>query len=250
MHLPIETSPLEQKIAEFPFWYHKIELPNGIVTPGWAPVHPPAYNIPEDLTGKRVLDVGAWDGYWTFEALKRGAEQAIAIDDFSDYLGHLDQRDRKAWETFDLCREALGYDHERCQRHEISIYQLTPDVFGTFDYVFFFGVLYHFRYPLLALDLASSVCTDSIFIETAICDDYSPYKNGLGDGYPGRQCVMEFYPTTEYGNNNTNWWAPNLACLGTMVMAAGWDETEVWKLQDNPERLAFCRGFCRGTKTS
>lgn len=249
MQAPLQPTPLEQKIAQYPFWYHKIELTDGITTPGWAPLVPHAYNIPDDLTGKRVLDIGAWDGYWTFEALKRGADQAIAIDDFSDYLGHLDTRDRHAWETFDLCREALGYDHERCQRHEMSIYHLTPDVFGTFDYVFFFGVLYHLRYPLLSLDLVSSVCTDSVFIETAICDDFSPYQGGIGHGYPGRQAVVEFYPGDEYGGNHTNWWAPNLASLGCMVQAAGFQDVTVWKLKENPESLPECRGFAIGKKS-
>ena len=68
---------LRQQVAAFPFWYHKIELPGGIVTPGWAPISVPSYGVPENLTGKRVLDVGAWDGFWTFEALKRGATDFV-----------------------------------------------------------------------------------------------------------------------------------------------------------------------------
>ncbi|MBS0489277.1 MAG: tetratricopeptide repeat protein, partial [Proteobacteria bacterium] len=64
---------LQKQVAEKPFWYHKIELPGGIVTPGWAPLSRDAYRVPEDLTGLRVLDVGAWDGYWSFLALQRGA---------------------------------------------------------------------------------------------------------------------------------------------------------------------------------
>lgn len=70
------------------------------------------------MSGRRVLDIGSWDGYWTFEALKRGAKEVIAIDDFSDYLGSLNQSDRKAWESFDLCRFALGYSEEVCKRIE------------------------------------------------------------------------------------------------------------------------------------
>ena len=64
---------LRQKIAAMPYWYHRIELPGGIVTPGWAPMNAAAYRIPDRLDGQRVLDVGAWDGFWSFEALKRGA---------------------------------------------------------------------------------------------------------------------------------------------------------------------------------
>jgi tRNA (mo5U34)-methyltransferase len=61
---------IRSKINEFSYWYHKIELPHGIVTPGWAP-------------------------------LKRGASQVVAIDDFSDYLGNLPKDSRTAWQTFD-----------------------------------------------------------------------------------------------------------------------------------------------------
>lgn len=248
MQAPLETFDLQQAVESKPFWYHKIELPGGVTTPGWAPLSVDAYRVPEDLSGKRVLDIGAWDGFWSFEALKRGAAEVVAIDDFSDYLGHLDQRDRSAWENFDLCRDALGYSEEQCKRVEMSIYQLTPDVFGEFDIVFFFGVLYHLRYPLLALDLASSVCKESIYIESAVCDDYSAYRGGFGHGYAGRQVVMEFYPHNEYGNNNTNWWAPNLPALGLMTTAAGFGKVEVWKLAENPQELPHCRGFCKGTK--
>ncbi|MBX3095927.1 MAG: DUF1698 domain-containing protein [Fimbriimonadaceae bacterium] len=239
---------LESTIQGHPFWYHKIQLPGGVVTPGWAPIAPEAYRIPDDLSGKRVLDVGAWDGYWTFEALRRGASQVVAIDDFSDYLGLLENQDRSAWATFDLCREALGYSDEQCQRIEMSVYNVNPDQLGKFDCVFFFGTLYHLRYPLLALDMLSSVCDGDIFIETAVCDDFSPYQGGFGHGYPGGQAVMEFYPTTEYGNNTTNWWAPTTACLGLMTMAAGWPDTDVWKLMDNPPELPYCRGFAHGRR--
>ncbi len=238
------------RVESFPYWYHRIELPGGVTTPGWAPLEPAAYKIPEDLSGKRVLDIGAWDGYWTFEALKRGAEEVVAIDDFSDYLGELGVEERRAWETFDLCRDALGYTEERCKRSELSVYSLTPDKFGTFDVVFFFGTLYHLRYPLLALDFISSVCTGSIHVESAVLDDYSPYNGGFGHGYPGRQPVMEFYPGEEYSGNHTNWWTPTQACLGLMLLAAGFEQVEVWKLADDPQSLPLCRGYATGVKPS
>lgn len=239
---------LRSTVESFPFWYHKIELPGGVTTPGWAPLNPETYRIPEDMTGQRVLDVGSWDGFWTFEALKRGAKEVVAIDDFSDYLGVLDQRDRQAWETFDLCRDALGYGEDRCKRMELSVYNATEDRLGRFDTVFFFGTLYHLRYPLLALDILSSVCDGDIYIETAVLDDYSPYQGGIGKGYPGAQPVMEFYPNNELGGNTTNWWAPSLSCLGLMTMAAGFERVKVWKLVDDPQELAHCRGFAHGQK--
>lgn len=243
------SDALREAIAAQPYWYHKIDLPGGIVTPGWAPLNAKSYGIPDDLTGKRVLDVGAWDGFWTFEALKRGASQAVAIDDFSDYLGSLDKRDRPGWQTFDLCRDALGYDDQVCQRIEMSVYDLSEERLGRFDVVFCFGVLYHLRHPLLALDCLASVCDESLYVESAILDDFSPYQGGLGRGYAGSQMLMEFYPDDQYGNNHTNWWAPTIHCLGHMVRSAGFQCVDGWKLVDKtPEHLAHCRGFVRGTQ--
>jgi len=242
------TKKILTEIEKFPFWYHKIKLPGGIITPGWAPIDPDAYRIPEDLRGKRVLDIGAWDGYWTFEALKRGASEVVAIDDFSDYLGELDKRDRKAWETFDLCKKALGYSDQQCKRVELSIYELEEKTFGHFDIVFFFGTLYHLRYPLLALDKISAICDEALFVESAILDDFSPYRGGIGQGYANKDMVMEFYPGTEYGKNDSNWWAPTLNCMVNMLAAAGFSDCQGWKLTASPTELSSCRGFACGVK--
>ncbi len=241
---------IREKIGQYPFWYHKIELPFGIVTPGWAPLDAAAYGIPERLDGKRVLDVGAWDGFWTFEALRRGAAQVVAIDDFSDYLGTLPRENRTAWQTFDTCREILGYDDYRCVRFDLSVYDIRPETFGCFDLVFFFGTLYHLRHPLLALDRLSAVCRSEMFVESAILDDFSPYRGGFGHGYPDGQLLMEFYPDSQYANNDSNWWVPTLACLGQMVRSAGFNAVQGWKLTDNPNGLPQCRGFVHGVKCS
>lgn len=238
---------LQREVSKFPFWYHRIELPFGIVTPGWAPLNASAYCIPSSLDGKRVLDIGAWDGYWTFEALKRGAAQVVAIDDFSDYLGTLNQSQRMAWKTFDFCRDALGYDMQRCPRIDMSVYDLDVNIHGMFDVVFFFGTLYHLRHPLLALDKIASICRDELYVESAILNDYSPYRGGLGHGYDNN-VVMEFYPENQYANNDSNWWVPTLACLGQMVRAAGFDEVSGWKLTETPDHLSKCRGFVKGRK--
>jgi len=238
---------LSARVAAIPFWYHKIELPDGVVTPGWAPLNAAQYQVPKSLLGKRVLDVGAWDGYWTFEALKRGAFEVVAIDDFSDQLD-FGRVKRPAWETFDLCAEALEYGPEAVSRREMSVYDVSPETLGTFDVVFFFGALYHCRHPLLALDRLASVCSGEIYVESAILDDYSPYRGGIGRGYAGTQMVAEFYPTIEYGNNPTNWWVPTLQCLGHMVKAAGFSDTQAWKLTSDPKDISACRGFVKGVR--
>jgi len=241
---------LKARIAAIPYWYHRIELPGSVETPGWAPLLPESYRLPDNLTGARVLDVGAWDGYWTFAALKRGAREVVAIDDFSDSLGEASGVTRnKKWETFDLCRDAFGYGDDRCKRLEMSVYDVSPSTLGMFDVVLFFGTLYHLRHPLLALDRLAAVCTQALMVETAILDDYSPYRGGLGRGYPADdEVVMEFYPDNQYGKNSTNWWVPSLTCLGEMVRSTGFEKVVTWKFLDGPAQPSECRGFACGVR--
>ena len=262
---------LEQRIQEIPYWYHRIELPGGIVTPGWSPLCAEKYAIPDDLIGKRVLDIGAWDGYWTWEALKRGAKEVIAIDDFSDSIGVFPDgskvvENRNKWETFDLCREAFGFTKQekskdtdilldywlnekgqRVRRLEMSIYDMTPE-WGAFDVVFFFGTIYHLKHPLLALEKISDVCDGALYIETASLDDYSPYRGGLKKGFDNNEMVMEFYPGKQYACNYSNWWVPTLQCLGAMMATVGFRDIEAWPLTEEPKDLLECRGFASGTK--
>ena len=259
--LPPGTESLDRRIMELPFWYHRIELPDGIVTPGWAPLDASKYGIPDDLTGKRVLDIGAWDGYWTWEALKRGASEVVAIDDFSDNLGILTEEQRPKWETFDLCREAFGFttEHKRgggwendkkqiVNRKEMSVYDIES--LGHFDIVFFFGTVYHLKHPTMALEVITKVCDDELYIESATLDHYSPYdKRGVGWGYGGQSMLMEYYPENQYGNNVNNHWVPSLKCLGNMVRAAGFLNVTGWPLTEEPQDLSQCRGFVYASKT-
>lgn len=235
---------LKAAVAALP-WYHRIELPGGIVTNGWAPIGVGNYSLPADLTGKRVLDVGAWDGFWTFEALKRGAEYVVAIDDFSNTIWKGEQR---SWDQFDLCSTALGVT-DRCDRKELSVYDV--ETLGSFDVVLFFGVLYHLRHPLLALEKLAAVTREMICVESAILDHHSPYRDGKGEpfkagGY-GDSMVMEFYPDDQYGENPTNWWVPTLRTLTTMMRVAGFKDVTGWKIT-NPASLVECRGYARGLK--
>lgn len=239
---------LKTRVAAIPYWYHRIELPGGVVTPGWAPMSIDSYRVPERFDGLRVLDVGAWDGFWTFEALRRGAREVVAIDDFSDHLDSTLNVPRPKWETFDLCRDALGYGDDRVTRREMSVYDVSPDTLGLFDAVFFFGALYHLRHPLLALDKLASVCKGGLYVESAIVDDFSPYR-GFGKGYDGQQMVMEFYPDAQFADNPTNWWAPTLLCLAHMVRIAGFKDITAWKLVDDPpSEVRLCRGFAKGVR--
>ncbi|NIQ93424.1 MAG: DUF1698 domain-containing protein, partial [Desulfuromonadales bacterium] len=131
------------------------------------------------------------------------------------------------------------------------VYDIDTMGLGPFDIVFLFGTLYHLKHPMLALDKIAGVLAEEgqLFIELAICDDYSPYHGGLNKGYHDNDMVTEFYPGAEYGNNAGNWWCPTLQCLGYMVQAAGFKQVELWRLTENPQDAVQCRGFCWASKT-
>jgi len=232
---------IAEQVAAVPFWYHKIDLGNNVITPGWAPHDESMYKVPPDMTGRRVLDCGAWDGFWTFKAIRQGAEFVQAIDDFSDTLGNYANVDRApAWQTFDLCAEALQVSQDRFCRQEMSVYDVAS-LGMQFDHIFCFGLLYHLRHPLLALDVLRSVCKGTIHIETAILDNC---KSAYVDfGYDGDEQSLEFYPHSEYGSNPSNWWVGTLKCWHAMVEAAGFKNVTSWKLTDTPRSLSESRGF-------
>jgi tRNA (mo5U34)-methyltransferase len=122
-------------------WYHRIDLGGGIVTPGVdqteSRLRP--LRIPQDLSGKTVLDIGAWDGFFSFEAERRGAKRVLATDSYSWGGGGWGTKD-----GFETARRILGSAVEELQ---IDVMDLSPDRVGTFDVVLFIGVLYHLRHP-------------------------------------------------------------------------------------------------------
>ena len=124
-------------------WYHRIEVEEGLVTPGnemdyhpdiWAMIEKAMDTI--NYRGKSVLDVGCRDGYFSFRAEKMGAEKIIGIDN-------------------DLSAGAIEFliPHfkSKVEMHEANLYDLTPERFGKFNVVQFLGVLYHLRYPFWGL---------------------------------------------------------------------------------------------------
>ncbi len=132
-------------------WWHSIDLGQGVVTPG--------YQSPEllkaewqhlqigDLSGKSVLDIGAWDGWFSFQAERAGAERVVALD----------YRDGEARRGFDVARAALGSSVEY-----VAADFMANDLagLGEFDVVLFLGVLYHLREPILGLERVAGLTRD------------------------------------------------------------------------------------------
>lgn len=110
--------------------------------------------IPADLTGMSVLDIGAWDGYFSFEFEKRGAKRIVAIDTWDGEL---------EFQSFLLARERL---RSQIEYQRIDVHDISPERIGMFDLVFCAGVLYHLRHPLAALEKIRSVTAHQLIMET------------------------------------------------------------------------------------
>ena len=163
--------------------------------------------IPDDLTGMTVLDVGAWDGFFSFEAERRGAERVLAVDSFSWDGGGWGSRD-----GFDLAREALG---SRVEYETVEVLDLSPETVGVFDLVLFLGVLYHMRHPLLALERIASVTRKQLILETHV------------DLIGLRRPAAAFYPGEELNTDASNWWGPNPAAIEGMLRTVGFTSVDV-----------------------
>lgn len=119
----------------------------------------PHFGLPEDTSGMHELDIGNEEGFFSFEAERRGAAEVIGLENSPPMA-----------RNFEICRAALG----SCARtHMGSVYDLNPRTLGTFDLVMFYGVLYHLRHPILVLQKITSVCTGTVLMQTAICDNTS-----------------------------------------------------------------------------
>jgi tRNA (mo5U34)-methyltransferase len=210
---------LRRRAAEIA-WFHTMDLGTGLRTSG---IYDPSrtlrrLGLPEQLAGQSVLDVGAWDGYYSFEMERRGAE-VLATDDYSWGGG--------GWGTkagFDLAREVLGSSVRSLQ---IDPLDLSPEALGgRFDIVLMLGVLYHLRDPLLVLERVASVTGGLLVLETEV---------GM---LLTRRPAAEFFPGTELNEDPTNWWAPNVAAMTGMLRAVGFRSIEVAWRRPLPLRMA------------
>ncbi len=197
-------------------WYHSIDLGHGIVTRGESNNQRTLkrLGLPPRLAGMSVLDIGAWDGFFSFEAERRGARRVLATD-HTCWSG-------PGWGTKDgfmLARRALN---SRVEDLDIDVPDLTPERIGVFDLVLFLGVLYHLRHPLLALERVSSVTGRQLILETQ------------ADMLHCFRPACAFYPGDELNRDPTNWFGPNPAAVVAMLRDVGFRKVEVVR---RPRRL-------------
>lgn len=231
----LDRTAIRARVRELGEWFHNIDL-DGVAT---APDHflgdyPAvkwrrfAHAIPAHLAGRTVLDVGCNGGFYSIEMKRRGADRVVAIDTDGRYLA-------QARFAAEVCGADIDF-------RQLSVYDL-PALGERFDVVLFMGVLYHLRYPLLALDILHEHAVADLLIfqsmlrgEAGVADvarDYPIVETAhfADPGYP-----KLYFVEHKYASDPTNWWIPNRACAEAMVRSAGFE------VLDRPEEEVFiCR---------
>ena len=225
------------------FWWHSIDLGNGVVTPGLKSAsllrsELEMLDLP-DLAGRNVLDIGGWDGYFAFAAERAGAARVAILD---HYVWSLDLAGQQAywrecqeqgvepepWEQtpfwqpdtlpgkagFDTAREAL---HSNVEAVVADFATADLAAVGQWDVVLFLGVLYHLENPLGALRRLRQITADVAVIEThaIVVPDHE------------QDPLWRLYPGSELNADSSNWWAPNLPGLIAGLKAAGFVDVKV-----------------------
>jgi tRNA (mo5U34)-methyltransferase len=218
----LSTAEIQKRVHELGPWFHNLDL-HGVRT---APAHflgdyPAtkwrhfAGDIPRDLTGKSVLDIGCNAGFYAMEMKRRGAARVLGLDSDEDYLAQ--------------ARFAADVNDLDVEFRRMSVYEVGG-LGEKFDVVLFLGVLYHLRHPLLALDLIHEHVADDLMVFQSMqrgSRDVEPLQEDYDfwtvemfdqDGYPKMHFVEH-----SYSNDWTNWWIPNRACMEAMLRSAGFE---------------------------
>jgi len=220
----LDADEIRRRATALGEWFHNIDL-HGVPT---APNHflgdyPTvkwrrfAEAVPQDLTGRSVLDIGCNGGFYSLEMKRRGAARVLGVDADEGYLAQAR-----------FAAEVSGLDIEF---RKLSVYDVGT-LGEKFDVVLFMGVLYHLRHPLLALDLIHEHVAGDCLV-------FQSMQRGADTVVPVQE-DYDFWDTAEfdradwpklhfiehrYAHDETNWWVPNRACVEAMLRSAGFAVT-------------------------
>jgi len=203
---------------------HRIHISGNLYTKGKTDVERSikAYNIPNDFyEGRRVLDIGAWSGGFTFYFERLGAK-AVALDVMDPAKSGFNTLKRI------LCSKA---DHLRK-----AVYELDTVSDGTFDAVFFQGVFYHLKHPLLALEKINAVMKTGALLFGGGTTGDTYFNNNdctinLAENHPSvNSFPVTFFVRDSFLGDKTNWFVPNEICVEAWLKRSGFKCDRIWTM--------------------
>ncbi len=211
-------------------WYHRYELLPGLITPGKIEVYPgkmlDLYGVAGNLAGQKVLDIGAWDGAYTFEFERRGAE-VTALD--------IQDPDRTG---FNVSKQILNSNAEYICA---SVYELPHKFENKFDIIFYSGVYYHLKNPLLAfMKIWESLKPNGVIYFAGTILDHADtidafWKNKTRILKQLSSIPIAYFVKDEYGkfNDPSCWFIPTKCCLNNWLSATGYKEIMIQAKEEN-----------------
>jgi tRNA (mo5U34)-methyltransferase len=190
-------------------WHHDFEIIPGVRTNG---TYDPStlwheLQLPLDLKGVSLADIGASNGYFSFEARKRGA-RTVAFD-----FRHKDNS------GFGLAQYINGMSD--IEHNHINVLDIGRDQYGQFDIVIALGLLYHVSDPYRALSNCAALSRDHLLIESYCIDELLPQPLA---SEPVMRFIADHQRFPGQGQPNTdrsNFWGFTSACLHRMVEDIG-----------------------------
>ena len=233
------------------YWYHTIDLGDGLVTPGVFDLRDtlPAFRFPEDMRGMTVLDVGSATGFFAFEFEQRGAHvistEVPSLEGFDRFPGQTTKqvvRKIQRWVkprthstdqlgklarpltsdemyfylldgAFRFCHQRLNSKVERCYS---TVYDLSAEKLGIegFDLVFLGNVLLHTLYPLQALGAIAPLCKGTLILSQTMLAG------------PDSQPAMVYMGGDDPEDDGSTWWYPNKPCFEQLLKKLGFKTVE------------------------
>jgi SAM-dependent methyltransferase len=215
-------------------WYHQVEVFAGVKTPGGEP--PKLFILdqflPERIAGKKVLDIGAWNGPFSFDMERRGGD--VTAYDIQD----------PAASGFNLLKELKN---SKVAYVRDSVYNLASHFTNHFDIVTFFGVFYHLFNPMLALTNIYDAMAEggTLLFEGAVLEfafNVDPVFAGRKDKMAAyTEVPLAYFTSKEYHGDWSNWYVPNVLCLREWLAAAGFETGEIYLLPEVSRAYGYAR---------
>jgi tRNA (mo5U34)-methyltransferase len=209
-----ERTLLKEYIEENPKWFHHFEFEGGLTTPGLDPSYKKLHHLclPQDLSGLTVLDIGAFDGYFSFHAKHRNADRVVAADKYVWELPEI-----TPLQNLRKIKELTGAKIEEVLVDVPTSHALINE---QFDIVLFLGVLYHAPNMIDYLSNVAKVTKQMCIVETVVDNLASPFAGA------------NLYAAGELNNDASNWWGPNLKAVEIMLHRVGFRRVEFMNIWD------------------